>query len=136
MPHVLIAGSTGANEIGSLNVLVTNLLMRNSPDEVRLIVDPKRVELTHHERPPPDHPGGHPPKRASEALAWAVQEMEPPGDPGHRRGPQHRRLQQGGQGRHPAAAAHRPASTTRAGRRAWQRPTLPAIVVVIDELST
>jgi DNA segregation ATPase FtsK/SpoIIIE, S-DNA-T family len=78
MPHLLIAGSTGAGKSVGINGMLTSLLYRATPDDVRMImIDPKRLELGMYEDIP--HlltPVVVDPKQASNALRWAVREME------------------------------------------------------------
>jgi S-DNA-T family DNA segregation ATPase FtsK/SpoIIIE len=78
MPHLLIAGSTGTGKSVGLNAMLTSILYRATPDEVRLImIDPKRLELGMYEHIP--HlltPVVVDPKQAANALRWAVHEME------------------------------------------------------------
>ena len=118
MPHLLIAGTTGSGKSGCINTVLTSILLRASPDDVRMIlVDPKRIELNHYESIP--HlltPVVSSPKEASAVLANCVAEME-------------RRYE-----RLSAVRARNLLEANRAFRRRGE-DTLPYLLVVIDELA-
>jgi len=118
MPHLLIAGTTGSGKSGCLNALLTSVLLRATPDDVRLIlIDPKRIELSHFESVP--HlltPVVSSPKEASAVLANCLAEMER---------------------RYERLSSVRARNITEANRAFRQRgeATLPYVLVVIDELA-
>jgi DNA segregation ATPase FtsK/SpoIIIE, S-DNA-T family len=118
MPHILIAGTTGSGKSGCINTILTSVLLRATPDEVRMIlIDPKRIELSYYEQIP--HllaPVVSSPKEATAVLANVLGEME-------------RRYEQ--------LSKVRARSLPEANRALRERgePTLPYLLVVIDELA-
>jgi S-DNA-T family DNA segregation ATPase FtsK/SpoIIIE len=114
MPHLLVAGATGSGKSVLVNVLITSLLYRSSPDVVQLLlIDPKVVELsTYNGIPHLISPVVTDPKKAAGALRWAVQQME------HR---------------YRLFASEQVRDVTRYNQVA--REPLPYIVIVIDELA-
>ena len=118
MPHLLIAGTTGSGKSGCINTILTSILLRSTPDEVRLIlIDPKRIELNYYESIP--HlltPVVSSPKEASAVLANVVAEMER---------------------RYERLSIVRARSLPEANRAFRERgeDTLPYLLVVIDELA-
>jgi S-DNA-T family DNA segregation ATPase FtsK/SpoIIIE len=118
MPHILIAGTTGSGKSGCINTILTSILLRSTPDEVRLIlIDPKRIELSYYESIP--HlltPVVSSPKEASSVLTNVVGEME-------------RRYE-----RLSSVRARNLPEANRALRKRGEDP-LPYLLVVIDELA-
>jgi DNA segregation ATPase FtsK/SpoIIIE, S-DNA-T family len=118
MPHLLIAGTTGSGKSGCVNTMLTSILLRSTPDDVRLIlIDPKRIELSYYERIP--HlltPVVSSPKEASAVLTNVVAEME-------------RRYE-----RLSSVRARNLPEANRAYRSRGE-PPLPYLMVVIDELA-
>jgi S-DNA-T family DNA segregation ATPase FtsK/SpoIIIE len=118
MPHLLIAGTTGSGKSGCINTILTSVLLRSTPDEVRLIlIDPKRIELSYYESIP--HlltPVVSSPKEASAVLANVVAEME-------------RRYE-----RLATVRARSLPEANRSFRKNGEDP-LPYLLVVIDELA-
>ena len=118
MPHLLIAGTTGSGKSGCINTILTSILLRATPDEVRLIlIDPKKIELNYYESIP--HlltPVVSSPKEASAVLLNVVTEME-------------RRYER---------LSHVRARNLPEANRAFRKrgePELPYLLVVIDELA-
>jgi S-DNA-T family DNA segregation ATPase FtsK/SpoIIIE len=118
MPHILIAGTTGSGKSGCINTILTSVLLRSTPDDVRMIlIDPKRIELGYYESIP--HlltPVVSSPKEAAAVLRNVVAEMER---------------------RYERLSAVRARSLPEANRalRSRGEPTLPYLLVVIDELA-
>jgi S-DNA-T family DNA segregation ATPase FtsK/SpoIIIE len=128
MPHLLIAGATNSGKSSCLNSMLTSILMRARPDQVRLIlIDPKRVELSHFAGVP--HlitPVVSIPKKAASALQWVVREMEARYETLAHSGMRNLEFYN--------EAATRGAVVKRSEEDDDPRP-LPYILVVVDELS-
>ncbi|MGH9136638.1 MAG: DNA translocase FtsK [Acidimicrobiales bacterium] len=135
MPHLLIAGQTGAGKSSCLNSLITSVLMRSTPDQVRMIlVDPKRVEMGQYSRLP------HlltdvvtSPKKAANALAWAVKEMERRYDLLHEVG--FRDVTGYNAAFDRGELKSEPASVANGLDSHPEYPRLPFVLVVVDELA-
>ena len=133
-PHLLIAGATGAGKSSCLNSMITSVLMRSTPDDVRMIlVDPKRVEMGQYDRVP--HLLTAPvtdPRKAANALSWAVREMERRYDLLHETG---FRDITGYNGAVDEDALDPPPGARDADGEPLQYQRLPFVLLVVDELA-
>ncbi len=133
-PHLLIAGATGAGKSSCLNSMITSVLMRSTPDDVRMIlVDPKRVEMGQYDRVP--HLLTAPvtdPRKAANALSWAVREMERRYDLLHETG---FRDITGYNGAVDDDALDPPPGARDADGEPLQYQRLPFVLLVVDELA-
>jgi len=124
MPHILIAGSTGSGKSSCVNTMLTSILMRSTPEDVRMIlVDPKMVEMRQFEQVP--HLLTEPvidPKKAANALNWAVKEMD-------------RRYELLSTAGFRDIAGYNESYAAGVFGEDEQFPSLPFILVVVDELS-
>ena len=122
MPHLLIAGSTGTGKSVCINSLLMSVIMRSTPDEVRIIlIDPKRIELALYNGLPHLYvPVVTESKEAASALAWAVTEMES----------RLRRLQKAG-----ARNIAQYNAASRDGKLPEGMEPMPYLMIVIDELA-
>ena len=147
MPHVLISGATGAGKSSCINSLVTSLVMRATPDQVKLLlVDPKRVEMGHYsDLPHLLSPVVVDPKKAAGILSWAVKEMERRYDllaeNGVRDITGYQQMLARGEFHHEATTeelvgeAMERSTSLEAGVSRYEPEPLPYIVIVVDELN-
>ncbi len=136
-PHLLIAGATGAGKSSGINCILTSILMRTTPDQVRLIlVDPKQVEMGQYNRLP--HLLTQPvtnPKKAANALGWAVKEMERRYDLLSKEGFRDITGYNAAYDRGQLTAEMLPSGELDLSGSANEPERLPYIVVVVDELN-
>ena len=139
MPHLLIGGTTGSGKSVAINSMIMSVLMRATPDEVRMIlIDPKRVELSlYNEIPHLYVPVITDPHKAASTLAWAVTEMERRlrlfEEAGVRDVSQYMNLREKRFAELAAAAAENPEGAEEEPKEEWE--ALPRIMIVIDELA-